>query len=164
MTDDVLVRDAEPGDVAAICAFGARVVPDHYRPLIGDEAARRQVEQWWTPERIGATVSAGEVVVAERAGQVVGVGERGTWEGDHVIWKLYVDPELRGRGVGPRLIAGLVAHLPEGATRICVEHFAANERAGLFYEREGFRLMRTAKHPSDPAQHVVWRVREIGGG
>ncbi len=163
MTDDAVVRDAEPGDVAAICAFGERVVPDHYRPLLGDEAARQQVDLWWTAERIGASVSAGEAVVAVRDGEVVGVGERGTWEGDHVIWKLYVAPELRSRGIGRHLIAALEAQLPADATRICVEHFAANERAGQFYEREGFREMRVAKHPSDPARHVVWRERDLTG-
>ncbi len=120
MTAGVEVRDAEPGDVDAICAFGARVVPDHYRPLLGDEPAEQQVVLWWTPERIGESVSAGEAVVAVKDGGVVGVGERGTWEGDHVIWKLYVAPELRGRGIGRELIAGLVAQLPDDATRICV--------------------------------------------
>ncbi len=160
----VTVREAEPADVAGICAFGARVVPDVYRPLIGDEGARHQVDAWWTEERMGTAVGGGQVVVAELDGGIVGVGERGEWEGDHVIWKLYVDPELRGRGIGKDLIAGLVAQLPADATRFCVEHFAANERAGRFYAREGFRRMRVAHSASDPAQDVVWRVRELRPG
>ena len=44
-----------------------------------------------------------------------------------------------------------------------LEHFAANERAGAFYEREGFVVDRIEPHPSgDPARATVWRVRNIG--
>ncbi len=161
MTAGVTVRDAEPGDVAAICGFGARVVPGLYRPLLGEESARSQVDMWWTRERIGAAVSARETVVAESDGEIVGVGERGTWEGEHVIWKLYVDPELRGRGIGKDLVTGLIAQLPPGTPRIRVEHFEANGRAGRFYEREGFAYLHTREHPENPALNVVWRERDL---
>ena len=109
-------------------------------------------------------MSAGLVVVVEAGSGIVGVGQRG-WDGaDHVIYKLYVDPRHRGDGLGPRLIEALEHQLPPDAVRLCVEHFAGNERAGAFYEREGFAVERT--EPSgvdDDALDVVWRVRSLPG-
>jgi hypothetical protein len=46
--------------------------------------------------------------------------------------------------------------------RLYIEHFAANERAGAFYEREGYGVERTEPSPNgDPALAVVWRVRRL---
>jgi GNAT superfamily N-acetyltransferase len=157
-----VVRDAGPGDVAAVCRFGEDHIRPHYTPLIGAEAAEDQVRRWWSPDTIGAAVAAGLVVVAEAGGEVVGVGQRGRSGPDHVIYKLYVHPAHRGSGLGPRLIDALVRQLPAGTDRLHVEHFAGNGRAGAFYDREGFAVQRVEPSPSgEPARAVVWRVREL---
>jgi ribosomal protein S18 acetylase RimI-like enzyme len=73
---------------------------------------------------------------AEFNGQIVGVGQCGRRGPDHVIYKLYVDPQHRGRRLGPQLIDALVSQLPNDVDRLNVEQFAANERAGAFYPQE----------------------------
>ncbi|MVA74982.1 GNAT family N-acetyltransferase [Auraticoccus sp. F435] len=158
------MRTAVPDDVAAVCGFGETHVVAHYAPLIGEEAAAEQVRTWWEESHIGAAVAAGQVVVAVAVadGEVVGVGQRGRSGEDHVIYKLYVAPDHRGAGLGPRLVDALVAQLPPDVDRVAIEHFAANERAGAFYEREGFRVERVERSPSgDPARDVVWRARAV---
>lgn len=159
---DRRVHLAGDEDVAAICDFGEAHIRTHYTPLIGAHAANAQVERWWREEPIRAAVSEGLVVIAKVEGQVLGVAQRGRSGSDHVIYKLYLDPRYRGRGLGPNLLDALVRQLPTGTPRIFVEHFAANERAGAFYEREGFTVDRI--EPSsigDPAVDVVWRVRAL---
>jgi ribosomal protein S18 acetylase RimI-like enzyme len=43
-----------------------------------------------------------------------------------------------------------------------IEQFAANERAGAFYERLGFTVERIEASPTgDPALAVVWRARRL---
>ncbi|MBO0899488.1 GNAT family N-acetyltransferase [Cellulomonas sp. zg-ZUI22] len=156
------VRDARPADVAAICAFGQEHVRAHYAPLIGDEAADAQVRDWWNPSYVAAGVEASCVVVADVGGACVGVGQRGRYGADHVVYKLYVDPAFRGHGLGPRLIDGLVRRLPPEVTDLCVEHVAANARAAAFYEREGFTVERIDPNPSgNRALDVVWRRRRL---
>jgi GNAT superfamily N-acetyltransferase len=156
------VRDAEPRDVARICEFGATHVPPHYAPLIGPEAAEAQVRNWWTEAQIGAAVARGLVVVAEVGHEIVGVGQRGRNGEDHVVYKLYVHPEQRGRRLGPQILAALVRQLPDDADRLYIEHFAANARAGAFYEREGYAVDRVeASTSGDPALDQVWRVRQL---
>ncbi|MEU4251273.1 GNAT family N-acetyltransferase [Amycolatopsis sp. NPDC026612] len=154
------VRTAGPGDVSGIQRFGEAHVRAHYTPLIGAAAADAQVRDWWNETHLGAAVAAGLVVVAEAGGQLIGVGQRGRRGADHVVYKLYIDPSQRGRGLGPRLLGALVTQLPAGTGRLYIEHFAANERAGAFYEREGFTVERIVPSPTgDPALAVVWRVK-----
>lgn len=161
-TAEPVVRDARPDDVAAICWFGAAHIPPHYAPLIGTDAADAQVRRWWNETQISAAVAAGVVVVAEVDGHIVGVGQRGRNGADHVVYKLYVHPELRERRLGPRLLDALIRQLPADAERLYIEHFAANERAGAFYEREGFTAERIEPSVTgDPALAVVWRAREL---
>ncbi|MCC2318548.1 GNAT family N-acetyltransferase [Cellulomonas chengniuliangii] len=160
-----LVRDAGIGDVAAICQFGEAHIRPHYTPLIGAEAADAQVRLWWNEEQIDAAVNGGLVVVGEDEGRVVGVGQRGRSGADQVIYKLYVDPGRLGCGWGPRLVEAMIRQMPSDADRVCVEHFAANVRAGAFYEREGFTVERVEPSASGhPALDVVWRARPLGTG
>lgn len=156
------VRDARAEDVAAIRAFGEAYIPLHYTPLIGASAAAEQVRQWWSLSHLAEAVASGRVVVASSAGRLVGVGQRGRYGDDHVIYKLYVAPDHRGTGLGPRLISALVAQLPTGVDRVYIEHVASNTRAAAFYEREGFTVERLEPSSTgDPALAIVWRVRPL---
>ncbi|KDN23643.1 GNAT family N-acetyltransferase [Amycolatopsis rifamycinica] len=156
------VRAAGPGDVAAIHRFGEAHVRAHYAPLIGAAAADAQVRDWWNETHVGAAVAAGLVVVAEDGGEILGVGQRGRSGAEHVVYKLYVHPGQRGHGLGRRLLEALAAQLPADAERLYIEHFAANERAGAFYEREGFTVERVEPSSTgDPALAVVWRVKPL---
>ncbi|WP_369130527.1 GNAT family N-acetyltransferase [Modestobacter roseus] len=157
-----VVRVAGPGDVPAVCRFGEEHVPPHYTPLIGAEAAAAQVRDWWDEPSIGAAVAEGLVVVAEAGGQLLGVAQRGWFAGHHVVWKLYVHPDHRSQGLGSRLLDAVIRQLPDDAQRLRIEHFAANERAGAFYERVGFAVERIEPSPTgDPALAVVWRARRL---
>jgi GNAT superfamily N-acetyltransferase len=86
------------------------------------------------------------------------------------IYKLYVHPEWRGRGVGPLLLDAVIATMPTHATHVEIEHFAANERAARFcdrqgyrvYDRQGYRVDHVSADPSgDPALAIVWRTKAL---
>ncbi|EME64741.1 GNAT family N-acetyltransferase [Amycolatopsis decaplanina] len=157
-----IVRNADRDDVMAICRFGEEHVRAHYAPLIGEEAAAQQVRMWWNETNIAGAVARGSVVVADDGGHLAGVGQRGLDGVEHVIYKLYVHPRHRGGGLGPRLLDVLIGQLPADAGRVFIEHFVANERAGAFYEREGFTVERIEPHSTgDPRLGVVWRVRDL---
>ena len=157
-----VVRPAGPDDVAGVCRFGEAHIRPHYAPLIGAAAADAQVRDWWNEAHLGAAVAGGGVVVAEAGGQLLGVGQRGRWGADHVVYKLYVHPGHRGHGLGRQLLEALIGQLPPDVDRLYIEHFAANERAGAFYEREGFSVERIEASPTgDRALGVVWRVRRL---
>jgi GNAT superfamily N-acetyltransferase len=75
------------------------------------------------------------VLVAERRGEIIGYcAYRGGWI-DH----LYVHPEHQGQGIGSTLLKR--AMQVEDALRLWT--FQKNAQARTFYERHGFRLVRT---------------------
>lgn len=138
-----VVRNAGRDDVMAICHFGEEHVRAHYARLIGEEAAARQVRMWWHETNIAGAVARGSVVVAHEGGCLAGVGQRGRDGAEYMIEKLYVRSRNRGGGLGARLLDVLIGQLPPDAERVYAEHFMANERAGVFCEREGFTVERS---------------------
>ncbi|SDW65610.1 Ribosomal protein S18 acetylase RimI [Amycolatopsis xylanica] len=156
-----LIRNAEETDVDAIRRFGETHIRPHYTPLIGAAAADDQVRLWWNETQIRAAVTDGRVIIAQAGDQLVGVGQLGA---DHVIYKLYIHPGHRRRGLGPQLLNALADQLPADADRLHIEHFAANELAAAFYEREGFVVDRIEPSSTgDRALATVWRSRPARG-
>lgn len=158
---DVQIRTAEPGDVDEVVAFGSLVVTQHYTPILGEDAANRQLA-WWGHGRITQAVEAGRVQVVVVDDRIEGVAETGEMAGEQVIWKLYLTPAHRGRSLGVDLLHRAIAGLPPGTDHVLVEHFAGNGRAGSFYQREGFEVVDTKPDSSgNPSATVVWRRRDI---
>lgn len=156
------IRLAVSDDVDEICQFGRDVVAPHYEPIVGSDEASAQIGRWWNAPYIRDAVGAGLLTVAEAGGALVGIAQRGRMGTDHVIYKLYVRPAYRNHGLGKRLIAAVVEQLPTGVDRLCVEQFAANTRAGAFYQREGFMVERVEPSSSgDPRRAQVWYARKI---
>jgi len=156
MENGPIVRNADRGDVMAICRFGEARVRAHYAPLIGEEEAARQVRMWWNTTNIAGAVARGAVVVAENGGRLAGVAQRDFDGGEQVIRKLYALP--RHRGLGSRLLGVLIGRLPADVERVYAEHPVADESAGVFFEREGFAVERI-----EP-DGVVRRVRICARG
>lgn len=137
-------------------------IPAHYAPLIGVAAAQAQLDDWWSERVIRSAVEAGALLVAEESGTLAGVLQIAADAQPPTVYKLYVHPDRRGRGLAPRLLEAAIAGLPDDTARLAVEHFAANARAGAFYEREGFAIDRVVDAASgDPALAVVWRVKTL---
>ncbi len=157
-----VIRDADGLDVADICSFGDQYVRAHYAPILGTSAAADQILVWWNVTHISTAVAERLVVIAQNQGRLIGVGQRGHRGEAHVVYKLYVHPEYRGRRLGPRILDALIARVPADAGRLLIEHFVANERASASYEREGFVVERIdSTHTENPALGVVWRARHL---
>jgi ribosomal protein S18 acetylase RimI-like enzyme len=157
----VRVRLADASDTDAIVQFGSAVIPAHYTPILGAAVARRQL-LWWSLERIESAIAAGRIVVAVVGDDITGVAETGELAGEQVIWKLYLAPDFRGRSLGVELLNHAVEALPAGTDHVLVEHVAGNTRAGRFYEREGFAIVRTEPARSgNPGGAIVWRRLEL---
>jgi GNAT superfamily N-acetyltransferase len=94
--------------------------------------------------------------------RILGVGEWGLYEGTPVIWKLDVHPAYRGRGIGPRLIAGIVDRLPEGAP-LGLRSSTSPSTSGRAPSTSGrgFHELRRTAHAT-PVLSVVWRERSLG--
>lgn len=158
-----MIHPAGPADATRVEAFGHAHVPPHYEPVIGAEDCAEVLRLWWAAEVLAAVAETGDLLLAEdSSGALLGVAEHGLAGEDHVMYKLYLAPEVRGRGLGPRLISALEDRLPVGTERLVTEHYAGNTRAAAFYAREGFEEIRTDPDPSGlPERATVWRARTM---
>ena len=132
MTDDaIILRRARTRDVRSI-----RALVDHYvdeQILLQKESVQlyEDIQDFW---------------VADDGGRVVGCGAlHPLWEDLAEIRTVAVDPEVRGRGVGHRLVTRLVETARElGVARVLVLTFEV-----AFFEGHGFAPIEGA--PVTPA-------------
>ena len=101
---DIAIRLGNTLDVAAICAFGETHIRPHYEPLIGSVAACKQVSDWWSHNVIVRAVGERAIIIAESGDRLVGVTQVSVQSDPPTIYKLYVHPSWRGRGVASAMI------------------------------------------------------------
>jgi ribosomal protein S18 acetylase RimI-like enzyme len=156
---EILIRPASVEDAERIAAVHiaswreayADVVPQDYLDSL-DLASR--TERW---REVFSNLDRGTSVwVAEEEGEVLGFASLGPSRDEDAdrttmeIYTIYLEPSAWGRGVARELMRTVLAALPAGAA-VTLWVLAANERAQLFYRRNGFTA------------DGVERMEEIGG-
>ena len=144
----VLVLPATARDVPALRALGVRTWRATYEGVLPGAAVERGVEELFNAYSLGAAVRDGRMLAAFRDGVLVGLLEFDRVDDTRtMVWKLYVDPDAQGRGIGGLLLERLLqsATTPE----VRVEHDERNAAAAGFFMGFGF---------------VVDEVVDAGGG
>ena len=104
-----------------------------------------------------------DLAIFVREGDEVVAGISGwTWGDCCELQSLWVQPSLRRRGLGSKLIA---AAETEAAERGCVHtvHFTYEFQAGMLYERNGYKLVARVKDfPS--GTDALWYHKGLGSG
>jgi len=144
---DVTVREAGPGDAAAV----ARVHVESWRGAYADLLPRAVLDGLSVQRRAVGWArtlhpsSPERVVVAERDDRIVGFAHVGPHHDSdldtHVgaLSALYVEPGRWGSGVGARVHdAGLERLAIDGYGRIVLWMLSTNRRAAAFYRRRGW--------------------------
>lgn len=132
---DLTIRPlTTPADAAAFRTLNEEWIVRHFTLEAED---RRQLDD---PVRV-IVDPGGEVLVAELDGRVVGcVALRPAADGVYELSKMAVDPALRGRGVGRRVITAAVERARElGATSLFLGSSTRLAPAVHLYESVGFR-------------------------
>lgn len=150
MQDDnkLTFRPARQGDGQAIFDVTHRsvqgLVRNHYSPA--------QIAGWMgerTPAYYEDLIRQGKVVVAERAGAVVGFVDAVPGE----VTRLFVLPQAAGQGLGTRLLEIGLAAAGEGHNGpIRVE---ATRNAEAFYRRHGFKTLGTGYFSHGPGGEPI---------
>ncbi len=159
MDDATVLRRATPDDAPALRALGEAVVAATYVPI--DPAyAEFTLETWWDVDRMKRSVEDIWHVVAERDGRIIGVANLGRSDGRWVMWKLYVDPDAQGAGLGSRLLEATLEQVP-AREPLWLEYVDGNTRAAGFYDRHGF--VESHREPTGRFPDLVWMRRDAGG-
>lgn len=155
------VRPAVVSDLGEIRAFGRRVLIPFYESIGLPQYGEMNLAQYWESDEQVLAVREGRVIVAEVDGSIVGVTEFGSYNGEPIIWKLYIQPEMRRHGLGTKLVNSAISTGAKGATSVLVEHPIENESAGRFYDQLGFDVV-WVDTGDGPGATTVWRRRTLG--
>jgi tRNA (guanine37-N1)-methyltransferase len=141
---ELVLRSAKPRDAgelwtlqrAAYLAEGARHDTFAIPPLTE------------TLDELRATLLEGTVLVAERAGRLVGsvrgeVRDEGVW----YVGRLMVAPDLQGHGLGTALMDRIEALAPPGTGVLRLVTGLQSEANLRFYRRRGYREVGRRSHP-----------------
>jgi GNAT superfamily N-acetyltransferase len=159
--DPTIRRDLRPGDLGAIVAHHGRMYLDQYglnaefeakvAASVADAAARgfpRENEGTWIVESDG-----------EHAGSI-GLTDEG--EGLAMLRWVVLDPALRGRGLGRRLVEEVVAFAESaGYERIALETFSDLTTAARIYRSVGFEVEWEQRGPRWGRDDVTYQRYEL---
>jgi ribosomal protein S18 acetylase RimI-like enzyme len=169
------VRAARPGDedaIARVCRAGFGLSS---RGLLPPEVIERQAAHYYDVNRVRREIEPhphqtswqGYVVAVSPRDEVLGAAGGGVGDGAvGNVLVLYLDPPLRGRGIGTALLDHLTGQqLAAGATEQWVSVTEGNELAVPFYRARGFiergRVPYIAANDSDPVGTSLRMSRPI---
>ncbi|WP_311174034.1 GNAT family N-acetyltransferase [Halobellus ordinarius] len=138
------VRDATREDVDGVRRVATESLSASYGHAIDEATITAAVEEWYSPDRLTASLDDdSEVfVVAVDEGTVVGFAQSEVSDGRETVgyldW-LHVLPDYRGEGIASQLLARLKqALVAEDVDRVEGRVLAENEEGISFYEEQGF--------------------------
>jgi ribosomal protein S18 acetylase RimI-like enzyme len=142
------IRNATPADALAIAEIHVKSWQHTYRGVVPDVYLDSMTvttrEAVW---RETLAQSRPKVIVAESEGKIVGFCSFGRCRDDNAaandgeIWALYLSPLYYGMGFGHALLTEARAQLlAQGKVKISLWVIVGNERAGRFYNAQGFEV------------------------
>lgn len=142
----ITTRIATLQDIEAIREVAEKTWPVSYAEMISPEQIRYMLDRMYTPEGIGASITAKDeaFILAEEEERVIGFAgiQYAYPETDYTrLHKLYLLPEYQGRKVGKLLMQEVEKMaLLHGTTAI---HLNVNKHnpSLQFYQRQGFRIL-----------------------
>lgn len=181
VSDGVISRQAEwPADTRSVADLDSSFTTDRVYQVVRGELSfelkeEKLVEPFQKRYPLCPTDDAerqswGLALVAEREGEIVGfaAAEYAAWNRRAILWHLYVAPELRGNGIGTRLLERVDDYARDvGARCLWVETQNTNYPAVRFYLRSGFHLSgldETLYDPTElPGEVALFFTRPVEG-
>jgi ribosomal-protein-alanine N-acetyltransferase len=148
-------------------------VPPAPRPLAADDVAavadleRRVFKDPWSARSFAQMLALPTVrgfAVDDERGRLIGYGLCSMVEDEGEILNLAVEPDLRRRGTGARLVDEMLGWLRSGGTaRVFLEVRASNAAAIAVYERAGFRPLGTRRgYYQEPREDALTMALDWG--
>jgi GNAT superfamily N-acetyltransferase len=154
-------RELRPGELGAIVSLHGRLyareygVDSSFEAFVGSSVVRAALRGW--PHEQGG------VWVVESEGELAGsVGYTDEGEGTAVLRWVLLEPSLRGRGLGRRLISELIDEVRAGGfARIRLETFSELEGAARIYRDHGFEVVHAETGPRWGRDEITYQHYEL---
>ena len=149
----VRIRAARREDVGDMVRIQRESLPDTYGRFLEEEA----LEPWIDGDLVDRYVASEwqNMIVAESQGEILGFAAIA----GALIDLLWVRADVRGRGIGTRLMDHAEPRIASRHATAELECFEPNTRALRFYERRGYGVARRYVEPLAGVAKVVMRKR-----
>jgi len=155
----MVFRAANQADIASIRTFGERVVVQTYLSLTSAHYVADLLDRWWSEEYFQRVIASPHhllILMEDEQGNVIGFSEAQVEDSRCIVWKLYVDADWRGKGIGSRLLYELEQRLPPHIETMMTKFLSKNSAAGLFYRKRGFMFDHLEKDPHHSGWSYTW--------
>lgn len=154
------IRPATDADLDAVRALLRETWHQVYDPILGSGAVDEVCARWHAPALLAAQLGEprSSFLVALDGDRVAAHGFAFLREpATLVVSRLYVRPGHQRQGIGPRLLAALVARHPEATV---LRLFVAAENSGgvAFWRREGFVVVADGIEEGARVLHMEKRI------
>jgi ribosomal protein S18 acetylase RimI-like enzyme len=146
MSDEVSFRYATKTDAPRLKDIGVRGWETTYAEFVHEHNRRAYLNgNFWSIGRLEAVLEDRSAInlVAEQDSAAIGFITTEKLDGDrYEVTRLYVDPEIRSKGIGGRMLQAVFDELRKrGISEVLVNAFGDNHAGRRFYERHGFELI-----------------------
>lgn len=138
------IREAVPADAAAIQTVARKTWHEAYDEILDPDAVEEKIDEWYDRDRLRTSIRNDDspffVAVTD---DIVGLAQGGRSESgpaDASVYRIYVDPDHWGEGIGSKLLGEVLDQLrDDGYDSVWLAVIATNEVGRSFYEKQGFR-------------------------
>lgn len=142
MNEQLLIRPAGKGDIAAIAQLARKIWPATYSEILTPGQLDYMLDYFYDPAALENQMVnlKHEFIMSLLNDEPVGFA---SWSsiapGIYKLHKLYVDTSIQGKGIGKKLVAYILAQLKNAsALRLNVNR---HNKARNFYEKIGFAII-----------------------
>ena len=152
MSAPLSVRDATPGDAAAIRRVAQASWRDTYRDIFEPSFIEDFLDRNYSEPALARAAGAAATrdrtfLVAERDDAIVGYLDFGEGPRGPELFRVYADPSHYGTGVGSVLLAELHERVGSSVASYVLDVHSRNERGRAFYDRNGFVIVGGGETP-----------------
>lgn len=143
----IYLRKAKENDIPLIADLAERTWPQTYGDYLGEEQIRYMLDKMYNKGELLGQMRKGHIfLIATEGSQDVGFAGFSLINPEEYAYKLhklYVLPEMHGKGVGKILINEVVDIVRQNDGRTLELNVNRNNKAKDFYERAGFKIKET---------------------
>ncbi|TMU56824.1 GNAT family N-acetyltransferase [Flagellimonas algicola] len=159
---EVVIREIEPGDNAAVAKVVRQVLVDLGVPKVGTAYADKALDDMYGTYDVPKAT----YFVAEEDGRVIGcagVAQLENFEGNVCeLQKMYFLEEARGKGLGAKMIDVCLAKAKEYGFEACyLETMPYMKAAQKLYQKNGFHYIDAPMGNTGHYSCPVWMLKEI---
>ena len=146
MHHDIAIKKIGTDEIPLIVSLADRIWPATYSEILSPDQIAYMMELFYQPASLRSqmTDKGHQFIIALQENEAMAFASYSATKeaGIYRLHKIYVDPAMQGRGVGRQMIDYIFAELISMKATTLELNVNRDNKAKLFYEKLGFRVVR----------------------